>query len=77
MVSGEVAFGNLKPVLANAMIDRLAYRSATIRIAVRSYRIKGLMDEEGANAGAVDPIGGDEEEEGRPRKAALGKEGAI
>ena len=58
MVSGEVAFDNLKSVLANAMIDRLAYRSAAIRIAVRSYRIKGPMGEEGANAGAVDPIGG-------------------
>ena len=65
------------PVIANAIIDRLAHRSATIRITGRSYRIKGLMDEEGADAGVADPLGGDEggdeEEEGeaterRPRQ---------
>lgn len=69
------------PVIANAIIDRLVHHSAIIRIAGRSYRIKGLMDEEGADAGAADPLGGDErgtkKRRGRPRKDALGKEGGI
>ena len=69
------------PVIANAIIDRLTHRSATIRITGRSYRIKGLMDEERADAGVADPLGGDEggtkKRRGRPRKDALGKEGAM
>ena len=43
------------PVVANSIIDRLVHHSAIIRITGRSYRIKGLMDEEGADAGAADP----------------------
>ncbi len=69
------------PVVANAIIDRLVHRSAIIRITGRSYRINGLMDEEGADAGAADPLGGDEggtkKRTGSPRKGALGKEGAM
>lgn len=75
-VFGEVAFDNLKPVVANTIIDRPIHHSAIIRITGRSCRIKGLMDEEGA-----DPLGGDEggtkKRRGRPRKGAIGKEGEM